>query len=108
MEEKIKNELKLNIASSEEQLPFDKWFSVPHWERMEPANETFTHQGKRILVFEENNNVSQYLLKQQAEAVSVLPGDCFAEMDKNTFTVNHRDTAHFRKLLDELNARGLS
>ncbi|MCY7979658.1 type I polyketide synthase [Bacillus inaquosorum] len=106
MEEKIKNELKLNVASSEKQLPFDKWFSVPFWERMEPVNETFTHQGKRILVFEENSNVSQYLLKQQAEAVSVQPGDYFAETDRNTFTVNHRDTAHSRKLLDELNARG--
>ncbi|WP_343311472.1 type I polyketide synthase [Bacillus atrophaeus] len=106
MEEKIKKELKLSATSDEQQLPFDKWFSIPIWERSEPAIKTRTHKGKQILIFEQNSNVSQYLLKQQAEAVSVLLGDRFAEIDRNTFTVNYRETSHLQKLLDELKIRG--
>ncbi|MBY8914127.1 SDR family NAD(P)-dependent oxidoreductase [Bacillus sp. YC2] len=106
MEEKVKMELGMSGTEEDKQLPFHNWFSIPSWERTEPAVKQRRHHGKNILVFEQSGHLSRFIKQQHADVISVIPGETFSEPEPNKFTLNRYEAGHLGMLLDEVEQRG--
>ncbi|MDZ5608982.1 SDR family NAD(P)-dependent oxidoreductase [Bacillus pseudomycoides] len=99
MEGRLKGQI---ISIDKQQPPFDEWFYIPVWERIEPAIKSIRHQGKKVIVFEETERLSEYLKNQGAEVVTVKVGKNFLEIGKNVFEADHHQTPHLQLLMSKL------
>ncbi|KAA6447680.1 type I polyketide synthase [Bacillus swezeyi] len=105
LEERVKSHFK-SSGKAAGHLPFEQWFYIPVWERAEPTVRQRTHQGKKVLVFEQNGHLSEYLKQQHAEVVTVTPGQNFFETERNKFTADHLQTSHLKQFMHEMKNRG--
>lgn len=85
------------------------WFYEPSWRRVPRALDVRKEEeeGRGWLVFADRR-IGEALKGRLTEAVSVVPGECFAERGGNRFEVNPKSAEDYQRLVARLKELGRS